>query len=101
VPFVNVFISHSWNYSGHYDTLAKWLFEDDWSVNNYPLNLYNTSVPRDDPIHDAPTDKELSVRISERVIASHVVLCPTGMYSAYSKWIGKELRLAKELVFRV
>ena len=39
----------------------------------------------------------ISERISERVVASHVVLCPTGMYSAHSKWIGKELRLAKKL----
>lgn len=97
MPFVNVFISHSWSYSGHYDKLTKWLFEVEWNVNGSPLIFYNTSVPKDDPIHDAPTDKELSERISERIVSSHVVLCPTGMYSAYSKWIGKELRLAKDL----
>ncbi len=29
---IHVFISHSWAYSNHYDTLSKWIFNKRWSV---------------------------------------------------------------------
>jgi len=31
---MNVFISHFWAYSNHYDRLAEWIFEEVWSVND-------------------------------------------------------------------
>lgn len=92
---VNVFISHSWAYSGHYDRLAEWIFDEVWSVDNQRIYFANTSVPRDNPIHFAPNDAALQSAIYERIINSHVVVIPTGMYANHSKWIGKEIAGAK------
>ncbi|MEP1539096.1 MAG: TIR domain-containing protein [Paracoccaceae bacterium] len=88
---VNVFISHSWTYSGHYDTLAEWIFKTNWSVGQASLNFRNYSVPKDDPIHNAPTDKALREAIYAKIARTHVIVIPTGMYTNYSKWIQKEL----------
>jgi len=56
---LHVFISHSWTYSGHYETLREWIFEQNWRVGQASLALRDYSVPKDDPIHDARTDREL------------------------------------------
>lgn len=88
---MNVFISHSWTYSDHYDKLAEWIFEEDWFINGARLNFFNTSVPRDNPIHFAPSDQALQEAIYERIAKSNVVVIPTGMYSSHSKWIRKEI----------
>lgn len=88
---MNVFISHSWAYSDHYDRLAEWIFEEAWSVNDQRIQFLNTSVPRDNPIHYAPNDATLQQAIYERIAISHVVVIPTGMYANYSKWIRKEI----------
>ncbi len=52
---VHVFISHSWSHSEHYDTLADWIFQRPWRSGSTSLDFRDYSVPRDDPIHDAPT----------------------------------------------
>ena len=88
---MNVFISHSWTYSDHYNKLAEWIFEDDWFINGTRLNFFDTSVPRDNPIHYAPSDQALQTASYERIFASHVVVIPTGMYANHSKWIQKEI----------
>ena len=92
---IHIFISHSWQYSGHYDTLEQWIFGEKWSVGQASLNLLNYSVPKDDPIHNAPTDKALEEAIYNQIARSHVIVIPTGMYSQYSKWIKKEINGAK------
>ncbi|MBM1310365.1 TIR domain-containing protein [Sulfitobacter mediterraneus] len=92
---MNVFISHSWAYSDHYERLAEWIFEEDWYVDEELIRFRNTSVPKDDPIHFAPTDAKLQSAIYERILVSNVVVIPTGMYANYSKWIGKEIAGAK------
>jgi hypothetical protein len=88
---IHVFISHSWTYSGHYDTLSEWVFQNNWSVGQASLDLRNYSVPRTDPILDAGTDKALKEAIYRQISRSHVIVVPTGMYAHYSKWIGKEI----------
>ena len=88
---MNVFISHSWAYSEHYNKLTEWIFDENWTVNDQRINFVNTSVPRDNPIHNAPRAKQLQDAIFMRIIDSHVVLIPTGMYANYSKWIRKEI----------
>lgn len=88
---VSVFISHSWAYSSHYDTLAKWIFEDSWNLGGVPISFGNTSVPRTDPIHNAPNEQSLKAAIYERIGLSNVVVIPTGMYANYSTWIQKEI----------
>lgn len=88
---IHVFISHSWSYSDHYNTLSDWIFKENWSFGQASLNLYNFSVPINDPIHDADTDSELKSAIYNQISRSHVIVIPTGMYANYSKWIKKEI----------
>lgn len=92
---MNIFISHSWAYSNHYERLSEWIFGKQWSINGQRVQFFNTSVPRDNPIHFAPSDAALQRAIYERIIGSHVVVIPTGMYANYSKWIKKEIDGAK------
>lgn len=94
---VHVFVSHSWHYSGHYQTLREWIFDTRWSIGQASLNLRDYSVPRDDPIHNARTERELREAIYRKIERSHVVVIPTGMYANYSKWIGKEINGAKAM----
>jgi len=88
---IHVFISHSWWYSQHYDTLAGWIFDENWRIGQASLDLRDYSVPKDSPIHNAPTDKALRDAIYRQIGMSHVVVIPTGMYANYSKWIQKEI----------
>ena len=88
---IHVFISHAWKYSGHYQTLADWIFNQNWRVGQASLDFRNYSVPKDNPIHDAPNDRQLRDAIMRQISMSHVVVIPTGMYTNYSKWIAKEI----------
>ncbi len=86
----NLFISHSWTYSDAYDKLVDLL-------DAKPYFTYkNHSVPKDDPIHDAPDDDKLYDAIKNKVNGVHVVLILAGVYSSYSKWIDKEIKIAQE-----
>lgn len=88
---IHVFISHAWSYSSHYETLASWIFGHSWSVGQAALDFRNYSIPKDDPIHNAPSARALQAAIFNQIARSHVVVIPTGMYVAYSKWIQKEI----------
>ena len=94
---VHVFVSHSWGYSRHYQTLREWIFDTQWSIGQASLNLRDYSVPRDDPIHNARTERELREAIYRKIERCHVVVIPTGMYANYSKWIGKEIAGAEAM----
>ena len=84
----NIFISHSWAYGDAYEKLVKMLDSDSrFSYRNY-------SVPKDDPIHKAGTDRELLDAIKERMQFCDVIVILAGVYSTYSKWINKEIQLA-------
>lgn len=86
----NLFISHSWSYSDSYDRLVELL-------DNKPYFGYNNhSVPKHDPIHNATYDYQLYEAIKNRVQGTHVVLILAGVYASYSKWINKEITIAKE-----
>lgn len=91
MPQVGVFISHSWSYSNHYDTLSEWIFQKTWSVSGERLHFIDQSVPKDNPIHNAPNTEALKQQIYARIASSDVVVIPTGMYANYSNWIGKEI----------
>lgn len=85
----NLFISHSWAYSDAYEKLISLLDEDStFSYKNY-------SVPKNDPIHNTGTDKELKEAIKRKMQYASVVLILAGVYSSYSKWIDKEIELAQ------
>ena len=85
----NLFISHSWSYGDQYNRLVELL-------NAAPNFEYkNYSVPKDDPIHNAPYDWQLRAAIKEQMSHASCVLVLAGVYSTYSKWINIELDLAQ------
>jgi hypothetical protein len=94
---IHVFVSHAWAYSEHYGTLAEWIFETPWRFGQASLQFRNFSIPKDDPIHNAPTDAKLAAAIKDQISRSHVVVIPSGMYANYSKWIQKEISGALQL----
>lgn len=85
----NLFISHSWSYSDQYNKLVELLKKD----SNFTFKNY--SIPKDDPVHTNGTDKELYEAIKNKISPSSIVLILAGVYSSYSKWIDKEIDIAK------
>lgn len=92
---IHVFISHSWNHSGVYETLSEWIFETNWSVGQASLDFRNFSVPKNNPVHNAPTARALTEAIFNQIARSHVIVIPTGMWASHSEWIQKEINGAK------
>ena len=86
----NLFISHSWNHSDAYEKLCSLL--DSASYFNYK----NYSVPKNDPVHDADNISELYEAIKRQVTPCHLVIIMAGKYATYSKWINREIKIAKE-----
>ncbi|MGP1611394.1 TIR domain-containing protein [Porphyromonas gingivalis] len=84
-----IFISHSWAYSEAYDKVEEFL-------RNEGVSFYNHSVPKDDPVHTNGTDKELYDKIEAKVRGCSCVIILAGVYATYSKWINKEIEIAKK-----
>lgn len=85
----NLFISHSWSYSDQYNRLVSLLnARGYWDWKDY-------SVPRYDPIHTSGTNSELVEAIKRKMQPCHIVLIISGVYASYSKWIDKEITIAK------
>lgn len=84
-----IFISHSWAYSEAYDKIEEFL-------RNEGVSFYNHSVPKDDPVHTNGTDKELYDKIEAKVRGCSCVIILAGVYATYSKWINKEIEIAKK-----
>ncbi len=85
----NVFISHSWAYTDAYEKLCNLLDgAERFSYKNY-------SVPKDDPVHDADNMSELYEAIKKQVSPCNVVIIMAGKYATYSKWIKREIKIAK------
>ena len=93
---IHVFISHSWAYSKHYNTLEDWIFNRKWRRGQASLDFRDFSVPRNDPIHNAPSDRALREAIFNQIVRCHVVVIPLGMYAKYSKWMKKEVKGAQD-----
>ena len=91
----NLFISHSWAYNHQYEGLVKLLDAAPY------FSYKNYSVPKDDPIHNAPTNLALKAAIRRQMASTSCVLILAGVYSTYSKWINIEIELAKELGKRI
>lgn len=87
----NLFISHSWVYSDAYSKLME-------LPSNAPYFFFkNYSVPKDDPIHNAPYDYQLRAAIKNQMQLASCVLILAGVYATYSKWINIEIQLAQEM----
>jgi len=87
----NLFISHSWAYSDAYDKLNDLL-----DAKQY-FDYKNYSVPKNDPIHNAPYAYQLREAIRRQIQPASCVLIMAGVYSSYSKWINIEIELAKSM----
>ena len=86
---INIFISHAWAYSDHYEKLANWIFEKNWSVGEASIDFRDFSIPKSNPIHNVGSSLQLKEAIYRKISRSHVVVVPSGMYASYSKWIKK------------
>ena len=87
----NLFISHSWTYRDEYAKLINILN----GVSGFTYRNY--SIPKDDPIHNAPYDFQLKAAIRNQMQHASCVLVLAGVYSTYSRWIKIELELAREM----
>lgn len=85
----HIFISHSWSYGDAYDKLTDMLD----AAPNFAYK--NFSVPKNDPVHDAANDRQLYEAIKNKVALTQVVLIMAAKYATYSKWIKKEIQIAK------
>ncbi|WP_435099361.1 TIR domain-containing protein [Halarchaeum sp. P4] len=85
-----LFVSHSWDYSDEYENLTDLLDE----ANHFEYTNY--SVPEEDSI-DADTDEELEEELREgQIKPASVFIALAGLYSSYSDWIGREIRIAED-----
>lgn len=84
-----LFVSHSWAYGDAYEKLVKFFDEHP----NFKWIDY--SVPRSDPIHNAPTSAALYEAIKRQVAPVNCVIILAGVYSTYSTWINNEIEIAK------
>lgn len=85
----NLFISHSWSYSDAYEKLIALL------KNRPYFDFRDYSVPKDDPVHNAPNSQALYDAIKRQMAPCHIVLVMAGVYATYSTWIQKEIKIAK------
>jgi len=84
----NLFISHSWAYGDAFDKLLALLRQDE------TFHFRDYSVPKNDPIHDAPNKNQLYAAIQQQISPSSVVLILAGVYATYSEWINKEIQIS-------
>lgn len=87
----DLFISHSWKHNSDYDGLIELLDEKNhFSHRNY-------SVTKKEKV-EGKSDRALKRHIKNKQIKpASVVIVIAGVYSTYSDWIGKEVRIAEEL----
>ena len=85
-----IFISHSWTYSSQYSGIVGLLRQRPYFA------FTDYSVPQHDPIHTSGTDAALYQAIKNKIQLCNVVLILAGVYSSYSKWIQKEIDIAKK-----
>ena len=86
-----LFISLSWSYRDAYEKLERFF-------DKHPnFKWMNYSVPKDDPIHNAPNEPALYNAIKDQISPVNCVIILAGLYSSYSKWIEKEIEISKKI----
>ena len=88
--FRSLFISHSWSHGDAYERLVDLLD----AARRFRYQTY--SVPKNDPVHNAPNIETLYDAIKNQMLFCNVVLILAGRNTAYNKWILRELRVAKK-----
>jgi hypothetical protein len=94
VSTYNIFISHAWKYSEHYDQVVKWINE---AQDEGKLTWKNYSVPEHDPLIDPNTTvgkNKLKGMIDNQIKPASIVIILAGMYAAHSDWIDYEIDTA-------
>ena len=86
---IDIFISHSWKYNNQRKNLVNLLDQRKY------FGWRDYSVPPDDPLHTNGTDKALRKAIKEQIRQSSIVIVLAGVYASCSKWIEKEIDIAK------
>ena len=94
----NLFISHCWAYADAYGKMTGLL---DGQTSPRGFNYKNYSVPKDDPIHNAASDKALRIAIEAQMKPCSCILILAGVYATYSKWINIEIEIAQRLGKRI
>jgi len=85
----NLFLSHAWTYPNAYEKFCKLLdAAPRFSYRNY-------SIPKDNPVHNASNTQALCDAINERIQFCEIVIIMAGKYATYSKWIHREIRIAR------
>lgn len=90
----NIFISHAWKYSEHYNQVVKWINE---AQDEGKLKWKNYSVPEHDPLIDPNTTvgkNKLKGMIDNQIKPASIVIILAGMYAAHSDWIDYEVDTA-------
>jgi hypothetical protein len=90
----NIFISHAWKYTEHYNKIVQWLNE---AQSEGKFNWKNYSVPQHDPLIDPNTQagkKKLKEELEGQIKPASIVIILSGMYAAYSDWIDFEIDTA-------
>ena len=83
----HIFISYSWDYSYHYETIKSWLTEAPY------FTWTNYSVPITNPL-DVNSTRELKQKLFNRISNSSCVIILSAMYAKYSRWIDFEIDTA-------
>lgn len=93
----NLFVSHGWDYTEHYEKVIEWLNR---AKSEGRLNYKNYSDPKDDPIIE-PDEKVKKSKMKEllknQIRACSIVIVLSGMYVAYSEWIDFEIDTAVDM----
>lgn len=87
----NIFISHAWKYTEHYNKIVDWLDE---AQSEGKLTWKNYSVPSHDPLIDPDTTAgktKLKSELKEQIRPASKIIILAGMYTAYSDWIDFEI----------
>jgi len=90
----NVFISHAWKYTEHYNKIVQWLNE---AQAEGEFTWKNYSVPEHDPAIDPNTTVgkgKLKAALDAQIKPASKVIVLAGMYAAHSDWIGYEIDTA-------
>jgi len=61
------------------------------------FNYRDYSVPKNDPIHNAPNATLLEEAITRKIRPCSAVVIMAGKYATFSKWINIEIKIAKQL----
>lgn len=85
----HIFISHSWDYSSHYETVKSWIDDSNITVSNYSIS--------EDKAFEPMRKYLLKQELRQQIALSSVVVVIAGGYVAYSEWLEYEIKTADEL----